>query len=334
MLQGTKISSIDDLREPCKDLIDKFSEDAAARALITDCGKTVLDAIDSKTLLEIEGEEKKDFELYEFANCEEFEKFFEDKKNDPYRYKNCRVIIKESFIETSTRKGSLYSSQPYNLYLNQRRDLCDMDDGASDYESFKATDQQFGYSSRSIPLSINDSLELSKITPTLNLDHNVFNSDNRISLENGYLEDTYLSRIGCKISEYEFLKSDGSLRAADELIGLEELVKTVQETCSYSTFKEDAKRGRFFFYCTSFSTGSNSEVLRTTLKKKYDGRYNLTKAKITGRVGGHFFIKVENIEHTVLDMPEEIKGMPYDIDHYIEIERQASKQNTEDGNSY
>ena len=44
MVQGVKIESIDDLREPCKDLLDHFKEDAAARAIILSAGEKVFES--------------------------------------------------------------------------------------------------------------------------------------------------------------------------------------------------------------------------------------------------------------------------------------------------
>ena len=44
MVQGVNIESIDDLREPCKDLLDHFKEDAAARAIILSAGEKVFES--------------------------------------------------------------------------------------------------------------------------------------------------------------------------------------------------------------------------------------------------------------------------------------------------
>jgi hypothetical protein len=39
--EGVEIENIDDLREPCKDLIDKFKEDPSGRAMIIATGTQV-----------------------------------------------------------------------------------------------------------------------------------------------------------------------------------------------------------------------------------------------------------------------------------------------------
>ena len=91
MLQGVKPKSIYDLKEPCKEIIEKFSDDSKARAMITACLDEIKIAIESKTLLPIEGEEMKSFQEYTFNNVKEFNTFFKD-KGFGYKYLNCKII--------------------------------------------------------------------------------------------------------------------------------------------------------------------------------------------------------------------------------------------------
>ena len=48
MVKGVKMESIDDLREPCKDLIDRFKEDATGRAMIIEAGTKTLESMKNK----------------------------------------------------------------------------------------------------------------------------------------------------------------------------------------------------------------------------------------------------------------------------------------------
>ena len=55
--EGVEIESIDDIRIPCKELIDKFQEDPNARALIISTGTQVFANLENKQFTEIDGEE-------------------------------------------------------------------------------------------------------------------------------------------------------------------------------------------------------------------------------------------------------------------------------------
>lgn len=102
MLQGTQISNIDDLREPCKETIDLFTEDAAARALITDCGKEVLEALERKELFEVNGV-KPEFPTKSFNTIEELNSFLTE-GSDKYKFHNYNIVINNSYVHTDNAR--------------------------------------------------------------------------------------------------------------------------------------------------------------------------------------------------------------------------------------
>lgn len=103
MVQGVKIESIDDLREPCKDLIDKFKDDAAGRALIIAKGQQVLESLQNKEFIKIEGEELPAFPTYTFNTLAEFIEA-EHEKGGNYKYWKTELTIKNAFIGPITHK--------------------------------------------------------------------------------------------------------------------------------------------------------------------------------------------------------------------------------------
>lgn len=113
MVQGVKIESIDDLREPCKDLIDQFKEDASARALISETGTSVLESIEKKELIKIEGEELPVFPTYTFNTLAEFIDL-KSKDGGIYKYWKTEVTIKDAFISgIESQNDSVYGTSGY-----------------------------------------------------------------------------------------------------------------------------------------------------------------------------------------------------------------------------
>jgi len=94
MVQGVKIESIDDLREPCKDLLDHFKEDAAARAIILSAAEKVYESLKNKELIKIEGEDLPVLPTYTYNTISEFneERF---KKGGEYKFFRTHITINE-----------------------------------------------------------------------------------------------------------------------------------------------------------------------------------------------------------------------------------------------
>ncbi len=113
MVKGVKIETIDDLREPCKDLIDKFKEDASGRATIVEAGMKVLESLKNKELIKIEGEEMPVFPSYTFQTISEF---IDLTKNDGgiYKYWKTEVTINDAFIgPIESENETLYGTSGY-----------------------------------------------------------------------------------------------------------------------------------------------------------------------------------------------------------------------------
>lgn len=113
MVQGVKIESIDDLREPCKDLLDHFKEDAAARAIILSAGEKVFESLKNKELIKIEGEELPAFPTYTFNTLAEFIDL-QKKDGAIYKYWKTEVTIKDAFIsQIVSQNDSEYATTGY-----------------------------------------------------------------------------------------------------------------------------------------------------------------------------------------------------------------------------
>lgn len=111
MVKGVKIESIDDLREPCKELIDQFKEDAAARALIVETGTSVLESLNNKELIKIEGDELPVLPAYTFNTIGEFNKE-RSKDGGDYKFFRTHVTVNEPVYlgSNSGWKNTAFSS--------------------------------------------------------------------------------------------------------------------------------------------------------------------------------------------------------------------------------
>jgi hypothetical protein len=130
MVQGVKIESIDDLRQPCIDLIDQFKDDAAARALIIERGTKVLESLKNKELIKIEGEELPVLPSYTFNTIGEFNterfkdggeyKFFRTHIaiNEPVYIGNHDVQRRNTAFSSSNKKSQIYIALDSTLKNN------------------------------------------------------------------------------------------------------------------------------------------------------------------------------------------------------------------------
>jgi hypothetical protein len=111
MVQGVEIQSIKDLREPCKDLIDSFEEDAAARALIQETATRVLESLKNKELIKVEGEDLPVLPSYTFNTVAEFniERY---KDGGQYKFFRTHVTVNEPVYlgSNSGWKNTAFSS--------------------------------------------------------------------------------------------------------------------------------------------------------------------------------------------------------------------------------
>jgi hypothetical protein len=113
MVKGVKMESIDDLREPCKDLIDRFKEDATGRAMIIEAGTKTLESMKNKELIKIEGEELPVFPSYTFQTLSEF---IDLTKADGgiYKYWKTEVTINDAYIgPIESENETVYGTSGY-----------------------------------------------------------------------------------------------------------------------------------------------------------------------------------------------------------------------------
>ncbi len=315
MLQGTKLSSIDDLREPCKKILDLFEDDGPARAYITDCGNEVFTAIESKTLLPIEGEDIGDFDLFEFNNVAEYENFLKDKiknANDEYKYLHSRIVIKNAYIITE----------------NDTKNRCETSSGYIE-SIYASNEQSLSDFPPKISLMIEDESLLNRIKPSLN-----FHYSNRIiDVEEEktipYIPGGSFEKVTHEVVKYQLLQ-DGVLeriqgpRTYYPDWNFKENVTKLENQCGLTNFRSDAKNGRYLFLRQDLDTRRAQLLYTQSLEERYGGYYALNKGEIIGRLSkvsrfGASQIKIIDMNLQELDFPKDIKGMSYDIDEIIEF---------------
>lgn len=96
ILEGYETKSVDDIREPCLKLIEKFQDDANARILIENCWDEIQIAVKDKTLLKVEGKIPKIPE-YTFKTINDYEKAV-NSTNGHYKYWKTKVVIDEAYL--------------------------------------------------------------------------------------------------------------------------------------------------------------------------------------------------------------------------------------------
>jgi len=100
MIQGIKPSK-SDLKASCQELIDKFNDDGASRALIESCGADVLAKVEKKELFEINGVIP-NYPTHIFKSMLEAQAAI-NAKNGKYKYLKTNVEINEVFISKLTK---------------------------------------------------------------------------------------------------------------------------------------------------------------------------------------------------------------------------------------
>ncbi len=221
MVQGVEIESIDDLREPCKDLIDQFKEDAAARALISETGTSVLESIEKKELIKIEGEELPAFPTYTFNTLAEFIDLI-SKKGGKYKYWKTEVTIKDAFI------GG------HNAHNAQN----DSEYGATGYATFTAdiTDKNIGirFPKKQFDSTFSKSIELP-------LFYGLFDSKtNNFVKYNSEIDGDIFSVIEHQL-EYPNGNGWDETQYRDKL-------KNIISHPGYENFVQDLKNGRYLWF--------------------------------------------------------------------------------------
>jgi hypothetical protein len=99
MLQGIKITDIDDLKEPCEDILEGFRKDPKARAKIAACANEVFASIEQKKLIEIKGEILEEFPVLEYENLNDFYSEIKSNKglkDQAYKLHNSKIIFKKA----------------------------------------------------------------------------------------------------------------------------------------------------------------------------------------------------------------------------------------------
>lgn len=114
IVKGVKISSIDDLREPCKNILDKFKDDATARAKINDCAKDVFANWNDKVFNEVKGK-KLEFPSFTFNTPQDFINEL-SKDFAEYKYWKTNVEVKGVYI-SNLKFSPFLDSFEDSLYL-------------------------------------------------------------------------------------------------------------------------------------------------------------------------------------------------------------------------
>ncbi|MCB9426669.1 MAG: hypothetical protein H6584_06535 [Flavobacteriales bacterium] len=122
--QGLKLTSKQDLRLPCEEIIDEFENNAEARAMIISCGEEALKAIRNKEFINIEGEEFV-YPTYTFSTLSELRNEVEGSEDNYYKYWKADITIEKVFLSK----------------VFYRDDIIGFGDNGNDYR-FEGFDQQ------------------------------------------------------------------------------------------------------------------------------------------------------------------------------------------------
>lgn len=98
MLQGVKVSRMNDLRAPCQSQIDAVKNDAKARAKITACVTEVMENIENKTLCKVDTASP-EFPAHSFKTMQDFVEAV-NKEGGEYKYWRTTITIDEVYISS------------------------------------------------------------------------------------------------------------------------------------------------------------------------------------------------------------------------------------------
>ena len=304
MLQGTLISNIDDLREPCQEIIDDHREDPAARALITDCGNEVFEALERKELFQID--EPLDFETKRFSTVTEFIDFVNNleikNENDKYKYHNLNINIESCYFFTESR-----SDKKCNI-------------GPGEFEHFSISDDRSGdprgWNAKSFSVRADSSIK-KRIYPSLDF----YTNNNVVDIEGKFTmplnSRSYMSNLADLYLKYKF-RTIGWYYDSDEV---ESLLNKLANECLHQEVEMRFQNG-------GYRVLSDDEVSR--LAELYGDHYSMSKGSFSGVLklyNTERHIWIEDLKVEQLELPEEINEG--EVINFNEIMLEMSEKGSE-----
>lgn len=300
---GVEIEDIDDLRMPCKDLIDKFEKDAIGRSMIIATGEEVLKNLEEKKFTKIEGKDLPEFPSYSFNTIQDFYNATRE-AGGMYKYWRTNVEIKKAYLI------NVHEDEYDNelLYV------------------FDAVYPRIKHSFESIGLRIPRSkFDIKKISKDLNFTQmsQVFDTKDEIFLnqKSDFKEGDY----DYKIANIMYLlinnpNGDDGLGSISEIEDLNAII----ESNLKDNFLSDLKSGRYLYV---------SDGLSIRLDKSYGEKYSMTEVSIRGVVGYNDnewnYIDATSIYNIKkLELPGELKGIgnKLDPDGLIKLQKETANR--------
>ncbi len=300
--EGVEIESIDDIRIPCKELIDKFQEDPSARALIISTGTQVFANLENKQFTEIDGEDLPEFPSYTFNTIQDFHTATR-KPGGKYKYWRTNVEIKKAYLINGHEDE--YDNKP--LFV------------------FDAVYPRVVHSYDDIGIRIpRNKFDMSKVSKDLNFAQmrQVFDTKDKMFLEQN--NDLQEDDIDFKIANImdlliEHPNGDDEWGSNSEV----EDLNVIMDSKKVRNFLADLKSGRYLLI---------EDNLSNKLEELYGEKYSLTEVSIKGVVGYNDhewnYIDATSIYNIKkLDLPAELKrkGNKLDPAGLVRLQKEAGQ---------
>jgi len=329
MLQGIKITDIDDLKEPCEDILEGFRKDPKARAKIAACANEVFASIEQKKLIEIKGEILEEFPVLEYENLNDFYSEIKSNKglkDQAYKLHNSKIIFKSVFV----------------FAKNERlKNKCD-DGSENTFKEVYISDNQ---SSQSIGNTLDAKLELkisgnllNEIKPSLNFSDNcgVLDLQEERTIPY-YYEDASapLNEIADVFSNYKhsdykynnYNKGD-YYYLNDNYSRFSKNLNTLINECGFKDFKKDVRNGRYIFIYDNFGSDNTNhsnmneyQFLSKNLKNNFGLYHAMSKGQISGvlKTYKEVHIQVNSLKLSDQKISTKIKPIKYSIDEIYNL---------------
>lgn len=301
VMDGVEIESIDDLRMPCKDLIDKFENEASGRSMIIVTGKEVLANLEKKMFTKIDGEDLPEFPSFTFNTIQDFYDATR-KPGGKYKYWRTNVEIKKAYLIN----GHEDEYDNTLLYV------------------FDAVYPRVVHSYKEIGIRIpRNKFDMKEIRKELNFAQmrQVFDTKDQLFLnQNNDLNEGDLDFKIANIMDLliEHPNGDDEWGSNSEV----EDLNTIIESKKVRNFLSDLKSGRYLLI---------EDNLSTKLETIYGEKYSMSEVSIKGVVGynNHEWNYIDatsiyNIKK--LDLPAELKRKGNELDPagLIKLQKEAS----------
>lgn len=300
---GVEIEDIDDLRMPCKDLIDKFEKDAIGRSMIIATGEEVLSNLENKKFTKIEGKDTPRFPTHTFNTIQDFYNASR-KPGGKYKYWRTNVEIKKAYLINGHE----------DEYDNKLLYVFD-----AVYPRVKHSFEEIGIR---IPRS---KFDINKVYKELNFTQmrQVFDTKDELFLnQNNYLSENDLNYKIENIMDLliTYPNGDDGWGSNSEIDDL----NAIMDSKLKGSFLNDLKSGRYLLLSESFSS---------QLEADYGEKYSMTEVSIKGVVGYNDYewnyidaTSIYNIKK--LELPGELKGIgnKLDPDGLIKLQKETANR--------